>query len=191
MCHSVPSPKVWRFYLNTLLKNQNKQFDDIKTIKFRDKKEGWYQYGFSILFKDDKVLFHKRNRNPYLKGYLKDFFSRPSCHHCPAKKLSSGSDITLADFWGVQNICNKMFDNEGTSLVICNTEHGKCWIEKANLSVAIIDYNEASKYNKAIENVSKPNQRRNEFFKLITKHTVSYSVWKLLIKNKIFGFWGK
>ena len=50
---------------------------------------------------------------------------RPSCYHCPAKGASRVSDLTLADFWGIQNVDPTMFDDKGTSLVLVHSAAGE------------------------------------------------------------------
>ncbi len=54
-----------------------------------------------------------------------DVILRPSCYHCPAKGASRVSDLTLADFWGIQNVDPAMFDNKGTSLVLVHSAAGE------------------------------------------------------------------
>ena len=191
VCHSVPSPKVWKSYLNTILDREKEKSENIAAINFRDKKNGWYQYGFSMSFKDGKQIFIRRDKNPFMKGFVKGLFSRPSCQHCPAKKLSSGSDITIGDCWGVGEFCNKMHDNEGTSLVICNSDKGIEWFEKSDIYSCQINYEDALKYNGAIEHSSVPINERNLFFKLFPKYSVSQSVWAAIVTNRFFKFLGK
>lgn len=40
------------------------------------------------------------------------------------QKGSSHSDITIADFWGINEFNIEMDDNKGTSLVLINTKKG-------------------------------------------------------------------
>lgn len=53
--------------------------------------------------------------------YLKDVILRPSCYECPFAKQERYADITIADHWGHK-------DDEAYSLVVCNTEKGKCFV---------------------------------------------------------------
>ena len=47
---------------------------------------------------------------------------RPSCHVCPAKAGKSGSDITLGDLWGANQLPMIKDDDTGLSVVIVNRE---------------------------------------------------------------------
>ena len=39
---------------------------------------------------------------------------RPSCYQCQAKSGRSHSDITIADFWGINTEMPEMDDDKGT-----------------------------------------------------------------------------
>ena len=49
---------------------------------------------------------------------------RPSCYHCRLKKLASGADLTLGDFWGIWKSDPEMDDDRGTSLILVQTRRG-------------------------------------------------------------------
>ena len=57
---------------------------------------------------------------------------RDSCTNCKFKKENKASDITLADFWGINNIKPNMNDEKGTLLVIVNSEKGKALFEEVS-----------------------------------------------------------
>ena len=60
-----------------------------------------------------------KNINLYLCYYSKD------AYESAFKKKYRESDITLADFWGIQKVDETMYDNKGTSLVILNSDKGR------------------------------------------------------------------
>lgn len=118
-CHSVPSPLVWKTFIDS---KKDIAFDE---VNFRDKKNGWLGYGFSLSQDGIEVFYEKSSNNPFMKGFLKDLYTRPSCSECPAKEGRSGSDITLADFWGIDNVLPDFDFSKGASAVIVNTEKGE------------------------------------------------------------------
>lgn len=115
VCHSVPSPAVWRAYLKECVTD----IRNIQIINFRDKSKGWRIWNLRI---NDK--YKNRRKDPYTKGYLSNLYLRPSCLACPAKPQRSGSDITLADFWGVEKFLPESDDNRGMSLIAINSDRG-------------------------------------------------------------------
>ena len=46
---------------------------------------------------------------------------RPICYECPFKSCRSQSDITIADYWGINKLHPEMDDDKGTSMVFVNT----------------------------------------------------------------------
>lgn len=70
-----------------------------------------------------KELYISKDKDPYMLMFLRDYCLCPSCYECKAKE-SKLSDITLADFWGINRICSKMSNGKGTSLVLVRTEKG-------------------------------------------------------------------
>lgn len=61
------------------------------------------------------LLSEPLNKNIFLRGFLADLYLRLSCHSCPAKSFKSGSDITIGDFWGVQNVMPEIDDDRECS----------------------------------------------------------------------------
>ena len=60
---------------------------------------------------------------------------RPSCYECPYKSVHHPGDITIADYWGIDNASPGFNDNKGVSLVLVNTEKGQEYFEKAKNDV--------------------------------------------------------
>ncbi len=193
ICHGVPSPLVWRKYLcDTKIKN-------ISGISFRDKCTGWSSSSLSISSESDRGLCEKLGRNIFFRGFIKDLYLRPSCHECPAKALKSGSDITIADYWGIE-IDNPQFnDSRGVGLAIIATQRGLEVFE--SLDKDVIDGGEMAMQPPLLKS-SPRHQNREKFFsdlinkrtsisRLITRHTAdSFSVklskfrWRLKKKIK-------
>ena len=75
--------------------------------------------------KNGKVYIGKWETDPFMRGFLRELFLRPSCHKCLFASPSRISDITIADYWGYKD--NKLLRNkdEGISMVIINTEKGQ------------------------------------------------------------------
>ena len=118
VCHGVPSPKVFRNYLTELNLQQDGKAEE---IQFRDKTEGWKKFSFVTKRKAGKnsVTFRETlDKNIFMRGFLQNLYLRPSCHACPSKGHTSGSDITLGDYWGIEKIHPDFDDDKGCSLVI-------------------------------------------------------------------------
>lgn len=139
LCHGVPSPGVWRRYLQESTRREAKS-PILTRIKFRSKREyGWSNYCFVISGqpapgKDETVLHSgRRGRDAYLRGFLSNLYLRPSCYHCLCKNGVSHSDLTIADFWGINRLMPDFHDEKGVGLVLISSEKGQQTIDSLPL----------------------------------------------------------
>ncbi|MFI3279530.1 MAG: Coenzyme F420 hydrogenase/dehydrogenase, beta subunit C-terminal domain [Rikenellaceae bacterium] len=160
VCHGTPSPKVWRGYLDHITEDKA----SISAINFRDKSRGWKEYRFTLTAKDQSIN-QKASDNIFMRGFFQDLLLRPSCHHCPTRGLSSGSDITLGDFWGVERVARSFDDKGGVSLVLLNSQRGVEAIERVeNIESFEAHYPTVVKYNPSIVRSAAVPTARAQFF---------------------------
>lgn len=176
ICHGVPSPKVWRYYLEELLANRSSQPSMVEEISFRDKRHSWRHYDLAIRYQAKGCsceYIERGSKNLYMRAFLSDISLRPSCYACPAKGGSSGSDITLADYWGVWNHSPNEDYKGGVNLLLLNTPMGKTLYSKVASSapinswavdMKIVDSNQPSYSNSAIAH-----PMRAEFFEQLER----------------------
>lgn len=191
VCHGVPSPMIWRDYLNEKIRplgvdGRNmvsqlslKDLPVITGISFRDKRYGWKKFGFSVRAKSaskaDKnlvsqsvevtgktLLYEPHKANLYMKGFLKNLYLRPSCYACPAKCGKSGADYTLADFWGASTYVGDFDDDKGLSAVL--VYKNKVNIESLSMAFKIVGLNDVLSQNPAVIKSSRKKGGRNKFF---------------------------
>ena len=163
VCHGVPSPKVWGKYLQEVVGTVN-----VQGVSMRDKQqEGWKRFNFVLDYKKDGEtisLSSWHQKNDYMNAFLRDMILRPSCNACKAKECRSHSDITIADFWGIQTVCPAMDDDKGTGLVLIHTAKGKYYVPFDKMKYEEVTFEEGYRYNPAIYRSAKPWPRRKEFF---------------------------
>ena len=208
ICHGVPSPGIWKRYLdeefgkeetcrlqaadgkNTVLNSSLNAKSPIGDIKFRDKTDGWEKFRFVVrrksAVKADKnsVLLSDIHRdNPFMKGFLSDIYLRPSCYNCPAKKGRSGSDIQMADFWGIREVDRKFYSSKGVSMLIVHTQKGMDFLNKMKGWIKQID-EQVELLNQSYSHCAIPHPRREEFFYRVDNEDL-ISVINELTKQKI------
>lgn len=123
ICLGVPSPQIWKDYLNVFFENET-----ITHINFKDKVLGWDNFSLTI---EGSRRYTKAGRNTYFfTGYFKGLYSRPSCSECIFKEGNRVSDITISDCWGYSHIAPELKDNKGLSSIICHSMKGMEMIEK-------------------------------------------------------------
>ena len=149
VCHGVPSPNVWDEYIGNL---EQKYHGKATRVSFRDKRYGWNNYVLSVEFDNGKEYVKNREDDLFMRGFLHDYYLRPSCYNCAHKGLGRVSDITLGDLWGAEKICPELNDNKGTSLVLASSPKGKAMLQEVALDIkcSAVDLSEAVKFNPAI-----------------------------------------
>ncbi len=164
ICHGVPSPKVWKKYKDFIT---DKGKEKLKLVEFRNKSNGWKDYSFKYILENDYQHNERISRNEYMKAFLNDLSLRNSCYECRFKQKNRNADITLADFWGIENIDESMYDGKGTSLVIVNSSKGKMILEgiKDKISYKIVNLDEAIKYNSSMTTSALKPKNREKFLK--------------------------
>ncbi len=162
VCHGVPSPAVWDAYLEHL---ETRFGGKVIDVSFRDKKAGWKNYLLSIKFGNGNVYSNKHSDDLYMRGFLHDYYLRLSCYECKHKGVDRESDITLADCWGIEEICPELDDNKGTSLIIVSSSKGKLLFDNIakELSLRKTDLDCALKYNQSIVRSANEYPKRNKF----------------------------
>lgn len=192
ICHGVPSPKVWDRYLEETCRKLIKNMSDgknsvgsakggdykscIEAISFRSKITGWKK--FSFLLKLNFSTFNGKNtvvfsdffgKNNYMRAFLTDTILRPSCYLCPTKNGRSNSDITIADYWGIDSVSPSFDDDKGCGAILFNTEKGYTYYPHKDTIFHEHKLEDIVKYNSAYSVSCRPHKKRTNFFKKIDK----------------------
>lgn len=159
ICHGVPSPKVWQDYVSL---RETAAGAPAARMIFRHKKYGWKSYAVLFEFSNKTAYDRRHSDDPFMQVFLHDLCLRPSCYECSFKKLGRVSDITLADYWGITEICPEMDDDGGTSLVLVHSEKGQNLLEaiRSRMCCRGTDGKAAIAVNSAmLHSVKKPKNR--------------------------------
>ena len=170
ICHGVPSQSVWKNYLYTL---ENKFSANADTVSFRNKLYGWKNYNLSCSFKNGSEYHGKAGYDLFLKGFVSDYYLRESCCNCKFKGKNIQSDITLGDFWGIDNVLPEINDDKGVSVVLVHSEKGQSAINSISNKIKLF---EVSEQNALASNPS--------FYKSITPNGVRHAFFRDLNKKK-------
>lgn len=162
-CHGVPSPSVWKKYIS---EQEQKFGSKVKAVNFRDKKSGWKNYSVTIQFENGIEYSSIFGSDPYMLSFLLNYSLRDSCYHCRYKGLYRNSDITLADFWGIEKVLPEMDDDKGTSLVLLQSKKGEALFRSIcdQLDCQEIDTALAVELNGGLCKSPVPPKKRSIFF---------------------------
>lgn len=178
VCHGTPSPGVWREYLKEIM-----PLSSVSGINFREKRMhgfGWKKYGFVVRGKShlkdatDKVLLSETYyENIFMRGFISNLYLRPSCYNCTSKNGASGSDLTIADFWGIQKFYPYFDDDKGVSAVFIHTDKGKRIIDKLSSNADIVE-----------SNISEATALNPSYYKAVSIPSKYSYFWKTFKKTK-------
>ena len=140
-------------------------------IKFKNKKWGWHNFSMRVNFENGAEYCKDRYHDYFFVGYLQSKnFMRPSCYDCQFRGFPQKSDITLADFWGIDVLDKTMDQDKGTSLVMINSDKGQKLFDAIKDKIVWKEFTmeQARQGNRAIDFSPKINIKdRDAFFAAI------------------------
>lgn len=128
ICHGTPKQDVFKAYMEWLSVKERAD-DGIRGYVFRSKKMGWGLYYYYYYFRNGRrheVLGPARD-DPYFSAFAKGLIYRRCCYKCPYARLERVGDVTIGDYWGVENVHPDFHDERGVSAVLLNTERGEAF----------------------------------------------------------------
>lgn len=184
ICHGVPSPKVWMEFLETKNKSH------LISIISRDKTKGISNAPIVFKYDDGTELKEAYNDNVFLKGFIRDLYLRNCCYNCQFKGLSRISDLTIGDFWGIEEFDDTVKNDYGISVMITHNDKINQFIKDIEHKMYIKEYPLEATYtfNECLlKSVKKPIERKL-FFKRYKKDgfedTVNDLIKKIDIKKR-------
>ena len=161
ICHGVPSPLLWKKYVDF---HEKRAAAKVVKTAFRRKNCGWKQFSLWFVFANHSEYCKTFKEDPFMQIFLSDYCLRESCYNCPAKGVERISDVTIADFWGIQNEYPEYDDDNGTSLAIVHNPN-IIHLFSDDCRTKEIDLNSGLKYNPAMVKSALKPKERNTFFK--------------------------
>lgn len=136
LCSGVPSNQDFIEDISTKI-----SLDKIKSIKFRDKNhgQGWRCDSLYVNTFDGGGHSFSVDSSSFLQCFQNKISFRESCYNCQYFTRDRVGDISLGDFWGIENYDVSLNDNNGISLVLINTEKGKKMFDKIKNKLPILE----------------------------------------------------
>lgn len=165
ICRGINSPKVWRKYLESY---EERYGSKVVYCKAKSKEYGWRNLTQKVILENGKAYYETKDQSNFTKGYLRTgVYCRPSCYDCKFKGYPRISDITLADFWGIEKVEKSLEKNLGTSLVMINSRKGEAYFEhvKPRINYVQVPFDSIEAGNRSLNlSVEPPKVDRDQFF---------------------------
>lgn len=167
-CHGVPSQDNFNSYIKYL---EGKHSGTVCSVDFRYKRPGrWGHYfAYEIEHGDKKRYQCAPYKSPYYYLFLHGYTFRKSCYQCLFAKMERIGDLTLADFWGLQQEDVPFDISNGVSAVTVNTNKGRKLINQIseNADLKEIDSKLLEQFNQPFREPCQEPVRRDELLKRI------------------------
>lgn len=165
ICLGINSPLIWQKYMDSF---EERYGSPVVYAKPKSKEYGWRNLTQKVKLANGEEKFETKHQSNYTKGYIGTHaYIRPACYECKFRGFPRISDITLADFWGIEKYNKELEKDLGTSLVMVNSDKGKLWFDKIKdrLNFIPMPFDAACEGNPALtKDASKPEFDRETFF---------------------------
>ena len=177
LCHGVPSPKVWREYIDW---QERAHGAAVEQTYFRRKDSGWKRYSVELQFSDSTEYKSVYNQDTFMRMFLSNICLRPSCYECKFKSMFRPSDITLGDAWGIECVIPELDDDRGTSVVVIHSNKGRQLLEEIQKKITTqeLELDKAIPRNADSRKSVQMHPNRKKFFRILNKN----KGWEELIR---------
>ena len=183
ICHGSPSPKLWREYAESIQKKDER----ITYLTFKDKRNGWKSPTAYV-----KVNGSERPLKDYVRVFYNQCALRPSCYECPYATTERKTDMTIGDFWHIEETIPDFYDPNGNSLFLIHTDRGEELFEKVRDNLDYRLSNTAQCWQANLEAPTQKSEQRDVFWNDYQKKGIDFVIkkygtvpMKTKVKNKL------
>ena len=148
VCHGTPNQYVLKDCVNG---------NEIEAFR----NNGVFELSFYNKLSKEDALYAKL----YMMGFLHCLFYNQACYDCPYAESKRVGDITVGDFWVLQDLKKLQNIEEGVSLILVNTEKGEKIVEQLNINKEERTVEEACAHNGQLKAPSKKHKNNARFVK--------------------------
>lgn len=174
LCHGVPSVQMLQDYMQ-----ENFDLNQVGSLQFRSKLNGWRSDQLRVFYKDNTSQCIPWAESAYVEGFQRNISLRDGCEDCEFSGKCRQGDITLGDFWRVEEYAPRLNDGKGTSVVLVNNDRGMELLNRVKKRLYDIQETpiEAARFNRFYEKFEAHPQK--ERFKLLYPgHSYSDAVFQ-------------
>lgn len=169
ICHGSPSPQIWKEYAESVETKKGK----ITSLNFRDKRRGWKSPTPVAV-----IGYKEHSLQEYLNLYYSCKELRLSCHKCPYTTMARCTDITIGDFWHIEDKIPKEYDKTGTSLFLVHTERGSELFEASKALLHWFECNTTDCWQLNLEKPTSISEGREKFWEDYYARGIDYIIKK-------------
>lgn len=175
ICRGINSQRAFAAFIEEL---EHRYHSKATGVHCKNKRKGWKSLGVLVTFENGEEYYETRSSSYWSLGYIKEnLYMRPSCHQCQYRNLPRISDITIGDFWGIQNVTeDDLF--HGISVLMLNTGKGQAMFQsiRDKLEYSERTIEDVKKGNPCLTESPAKGSKREMFFQLLNEKEFSEAV---------------
>ena len=116
ICHGVPSEQFFNDYIHY---TEKKIGGEISEFKFRDKSAGWgYNLTAKYIKSDGSIGYNRTTSSDssYFDMFINSIVLRENCYNCKYTNGNRVGDITIGDYWGIEDEHPEALEQNGGRL---------------------------------------------------------------------------
>lgn len=168
-CHGITSSKVFEKYRQDVLGGK-----PLARLEFKDKEPWGWHAGVNAWFADGTKYSKPLEADPYFCAYLQSISKNLACGTCKVNRLPRQGDLSMGDFWRVEEFDRTLNDGKGTSAVLVNSPKGEEFFKALQGSMNLcrkVPLDIAIKGNGSIMHPYTLHKNRLQFFKNFAKQS--------------------
>ncbi len=179
-CHGVGNPSIFKRYVKEIGEAKNKKVTGYE-FRFKARSLSAYSCVSSRFTFEDKTHL-VRYKDPWFRGFVSALFKRESCYSCPFAKIARISDLTIADYWGIERISKNFNSGKGVSLLLANTPKGESVLSKLpnNMTLEAFSLESCLTYNIPLNHKVERTPKTAIFRKNLENNSVEESILNAL-----------
>lgn len=199
VCHGVPSHKLFSGYIDHLRRGQ---VGIPTSFTFRSKRKGWENFTLILHLRNSLADGSCHEEEVCIPAFESSYFDlflqlvtlRESCYGCPFAGRVRPGDITIGDFWGIEQAHPEILKvnggpldpAKGISCIIANTARGQEWLSAHSESFVLCEssFEEVAKGNDQLRKPSARGGKRDRIYKVFNKGGYA-SVERMWIPRRI------
>lgn len=162
VCYGVPSRGIWKSYVKYL---ESKHGGKLTSFYFRDKRNKDRGHTVACNINGNEHTW-KLSYDVYCNLYFDKNIIRPSCYECKYCTEMRSSDITLGDFWGIEDVYPELNDEMGTSLVITHTQKGEKILSASHGGIELYECSKQQAQQPRLQSPTQKKKHRELYIKL-------------------------
>ena len=185
-----------------------------KLTKFvcRDTRYGGWAYPYSRVYIDARDVSKDVEKHcAWMQIFSESTFARPACYQCPFTCIKRNSDITIGDFWGIEQAAPEFNDRLGISHVLIHSSKGMALFKNVKDKIIIkqcsidgirqvrlryptkepLDRNKFwGKYEQSIDVLIDAYGRRGAVYRMTHRHIIPF-IKKINLYNILYDLYQK